>query len=306
MSRFDIICLGEAMGEIAFAPDGSTQIGVGGDTLNSAVYLARSGINVAFASAIGDDPFGTRIRATLQENAVSDVLLLNDPVDTTGLYSITNDATGERFFHYWRNAAAARKLFAEPSEDWLEGMLDTRMIYLSGISLYTFNDHLPRLFELLERARAKGVEVAFDGNYRPRLWAGKEDLAREAFERVMALSSVVLPTFEDEVMLWNDVTPEATLARIAELGVETIVLKRGPEGCTIRGTEAETLVPIPTPIKVVDTTAAGDSFNAGFLAARLRGEEDVAAALAGHRLAGRVISHRGALIPKEAMLRDRG
>lgn len=298
MSRYGVICLGEAMGEIAFSPDGENQIGVGGDTFNTAIYLARAGVQTAFASVVGDDPFGFRIRAALDDNGVDDTLLREDKSVSTGLYSITNDATGERFFHYWRDSSAARTCFAAPPADWLEGLCDTQILYLSGISLYTFGDHLPTLFDLLERARDASVRIAFDGNYRPRLWAGRETEARAAFGRMLDLAQIVLPTFEDEVLLWQDSTPEATLDRIAAHGPDTIVLKRGPDGCIVRHAGQDTAVPIPNPVTVVDTTAAGDSFNAGFLAAHLQGTPLTEAALAGHILAARVIGHRGALIPK--------
>lgn len=280
----DVLCLGEAMGEIAFAPDGTHRIGVGGDTFNTAVYLAREGATAGFASAIGDDPFGTRIRHALTENGVTDRLVLREG-ESTGLYSITNDSSGERSFHYWRSDAAARRLFRDPVA------LEADWIYLSGISLYAFSDDLPALFAALE-----GKRVAFDGNFRPRLWKGREDAARDAFARIMSMSSLVLPTFDDEVLLWGDASPDATLTRIANLGVPLIVLKQGPDGCIVHdGTTRH----VPTaPVTPVDTTAAGDSFNAGFLAARLRGEDAVTAAQAGHRLAARVIAHRGAILPR--------
>ncbi|WP_128255551.1 sugar kinase [Falsirhodobacter deserti] len=282
----DIICLGEAMGEIAFAPDGTHNIGVGGDTFNTAIYLARGGAKSAFASAIGDDPFGAQVRAALAENRVEDRLVLREG-ESTGIYSITNDASGERFFHYWRSDAAVRRLFRNPPE------LDADWVYLSGISLYAFSDDPDSLFAALEATRAK---IAFDGNYRPRLWKGHEDAAREMFARVMSMSSVVLPTFDDEVLMWGDASPQDTLKRIAGLGVPLVVLKQGPDGCLIHDGETRH-VPVPAPVTPVDTTAAGDSFNAAFLAALVRGEDVISAAQAGHRLAGRVIAHRGAIVP---------
>ncbi|WP_045386740.1 sugar kinase [Falsirhodobacter sp. alg1] len=284
----EVICLGEAMGEIAFAADGSHAIGVGGDTFNTAIYMARSGTDAAFVSAVGDDPFGAQIRAALAENGVEDRLVVRDG-ESTGLYSITNDASGERFFHYWRSDAAARRLFLNPPA------LDAKWVYVSGISLYTFSDNLDALFEALQNS---GAKIAFDGNYRPRLWKGREDVAREAFARIMSMSSLVLPTFDDEVLMWGDASPEATLARIADLGVETVVLKQGPEGCLIHSGGETRHVPVPGAVTPVDTTAAGDSFNAAFLASYLGGGTAEEAALAGHHLAAKVIAHRGAIIPK--------
>lgn len=294
-----VVCLGEAMGELSLSGGDTVRLAVGGDTLNTAVYLARQGLPVAYATAVGSDPFGTRIRDVMSENDISDTLLLCHETRTTGLYSITNTPDGERYFHYWRAQSAARDLLADPTADWRTQFIDARVIYLSGISLWVLHGHLERLFDLLSEAKSRGASVVFDGNYRPSLWRGIEDEARTAFARVMSMSDVVLPTYEDEVLLWQDESPQAALARISALGAGVIVLKQGPEGCLVQEGQACRHVPIPAPVDVVDTTAAGDSFNAGFLGAWLKGADLGDAALAGHALAGRVIGYRGALLPRD-------
>lgn len=294
----EVVCLGEAMGEIGFAPDGAHSISVGGDTFNTAIYLARAGIRTTFCSMVGTDPFGALIRRTVIENGVGDHLLLNSTWATTGLYSISNDASGERFFHYWRAQAAARNLFAEASPEVLETLAEAPVIYLSGISLYTFDDHREVLFALLERARKNGARIVFDGNYRPRLWQGREDHARDMFGRTLSLSHMAFPTFDDEQLMWGDKSTEDCLSRMRAYGVETVVLKQGAEGCIIQQGEQTLHVPTPAPITPIDTTAAGDSFNAGYLAAHLRNRSTQACAIAGHTLAGRVIAHRGAILPR--------
>ncbi len=290
-----VICLGEAMGEIGFAPNGAAAVGVGGDTFNTAVYLARAGVSVGFASTVGTDPFGAMIRQTLRAGGVSDALLRTDPARETGLYSISNDAQGERSFHYWRANSAARASFRSPPEAWRAALIAAPWIYLSGISLYTFAADHDALIDCLTAARARGARLAFDGNYRPRLWADDPAAARARFAQVIGLCDLVLPTFEDEAALWGDATPQESLARITALGPKLVALKLGPQGALL-GPKLRH-VPVPEPVAVVDTTAAGDSFNAAFLAAYLGGATPEAAALAGHRLAGQVIGHRGALLP---------
>jgi 2-dehydro-3-deoxygluconokinase len=155
------------------------------------------------------------------------------------------------------------------------------------------------LFSLIAALKAAGGKLAFDGNYRPRLWQGRETRAREIFAKVTAQADLLLPTFEDEQMLWGDRTPGETVARLRALGSATAVLKLGAEGCLIATPDGTTnSVPVPEKITPLDTTAAGDSFNAGLLAAWLQGQSLERAALAGHDLASRVIRHRGAILPK--------
>jgi 2-dehydro-3-deoxygluconokinase len=109
---------------------------------------------------------------------------------------------------------------------------------------------------------------------------------------------LALPTFEDEQALWGDKTPADTLARYTARGIEVCV-KCGGDGCHLG---SGGFVPVPQRIAPIDTTAAGDAFNAAYLTARLTGHPPVEAAHAGHILAGTVIQHRGAIMPKDAII----
>ncbi|HEU0149859.1 MAG TPA: PfkB family carbohydrate kinase, partial [Bradyrhizobium sp.] len=154
-------------------------------------------------------------------------------------------------------------------------------------------------------ARKRGGRVAFDGNYRPRGWADRES-AQRAFGAILPLVDLALPTLEDEQMLFGDADAETCLARLKGLGIGEIVIKRGAQGCLISaGGDTVDVAPAQA-LQPVDTTAAGDSFNAGYLAARITGASPRAAAAAGHRLAGAVIMSPGAVIPREAMPKQSG
>jgi 2-dehydro-3-deoxygluconokinase len=238
-----VICLGEAMGEIAFDPRGQPQISVGGDVFNTACYLARGGVPVTFASCVGTDPFGQMVRGVLAENCVSNELLTRSEAANTGIYAISNDPDGERHFHYWRENSAARNAFADAA--WAAALEEARCLYLSGISLYVFRNDFSRLFAVLETVRKRGGRVFFDRNYRPRLWAGAEDVARSHFTRVTALSNIVFPTLDDEVLLYGPAEPEVVAKRIAATGAGMVVLKRGAEGCLIREGRHVLCVPVP-------------------------------------------------------------
>jgi 2-dehydro-3-deoxygluconokinase len=142
--------------------------------------------------------------------------------------------------------------------------------------------------------------IVMDGNYRPRNFGGDTARARAVFQRFWKLADIALPTFDDELALWGDATPRQTAARLTTLGVREMAIKLGADGVLIAGGGSERVVPCPTIVEPVDTTAAGDSFNAGYLATRQKGGDSIAAALAGHRLAGVVIQHRGAIVPQAA------
>ena len=149
-------------------------------------------------------------------------------------------------------------------------------------------------------ARQKGVKVAFDGNYRPRGWKGDIARTRTVFMEALKRVDLALPTFDDEAVLWGDTSPDATVERLQAFGIGEIVVKNGPNSALVAAKDGRELVPVPEVVVPVDTTAAGDSFNAAYLAARLAGEAPTAAASQAHRLAGEKIRHRGAIMPRAA------
>jgi 2-dehydro-3-deoxygluconokinase len=219
-----------------------------------------------------------------------------------GLYLVETDPAGERRFSYWRDAAPARELFELP--DWGrigEALLGARLIYFSGITLSLYsNNGLGRFLAVVEMARQNGVKVAFDSNFRPRAWRGDMARTRTVFTEALKRVDIALPSFEDEALLWGDQSPDATVTRMQAFGIAEIVVKNGPNSALIMSGGQQELVAVPEVVVPLDTTAAGDSFNAAYLAARLAGENSQQAALAAHRLAAEKIRHRGAIMPRSA------
>lgn len=287
--------LGEAHLELAF----------GGDTFNTAAYLARVGrpygLAVDYATALGDDPYSDAMRAFFAGEGVGTGLVATLKGRLPGLYAIRTDARGERTFYYWRREAAARDMFTgDPGRTLADALASYDWIYLSGITLSILDDPArARLIDALDRARARGGRVVFDSNYRARGWAGP-DAARACFAEILKRVDIALPTFGDEQIVWDDAEPRATIERLHRSGVREIAVKNGDDAAL--ASDGDTLFQIAAePVaQVVDTTAAGDAFNGGYLAARIAGFDIERAVRAGHRLAGAVVQHRGAIIPPEA------
>ncbi|GJE02854.1 sugar kinase [Methylobacterium isbiliense] len=297
-----VACVGECMVELSERPDGTLSRGFGGDTLNTALYLARLGVAVDYVTALGDDPWSDEMAEAWGREGIGLSQVRRLPGRMPGLYIIRTDAAGERSFHYWRDSAAARDLLAGPGGAAARAALEGYdVVYLSGISLSLYGEAgRAALAETLARLRARGGRVAFDTNYRPRGWPDRE-AARAVFRTAMAQADLIFASVEDLDWLYGE-AGEAEALR--HRGRAEIVLKdssaRAPVARVLHG-EAETRVPAEPVARVVDTTAAGDSFAAGYLAARLAGLDPAAAAAAAHRLAGAVIGHRGAVIPPDAM-----
>ncbi len=297
-----VAAIGECMVELSRRADGALALGFGGDTLNTAIYLARLGIAVDYVTALGDDPYSDAMLAAWAEDGVGTSLVPRLAGRMPGLYAIRTDAAGERRFYYWRDSAAARDLFALPETPRIAAALaEYDLIYLSGITLSLYGEAgRAVLFAALDKARARGARIAFDTNYRPRNWRDAA-AARAAFMDMLGRTDIALPSVEDCGAVFGERGTAAIVAHLRAAGIGEIALKLTPPGCLVAAGEREDMVPAETVTDIVDTTAAGDSFNAAYLAARLRGEPPVAAARAGHRLAARVIRHPGAVVPRAAM-----
>ncbi len=304
-----VVSFGECMIELQGEAFGTMHQTYGGDTLNTAVYLARCGrsrgIRVSYATALGDDGLSAGLMQRWAAEGIGLGLVRRIEGRMPGLYLIEVDPAGERRFSYWRDQAAARAYFDLPAGATpLEQQADAiDALYFSGISLAILPpDARERLWAVAARLRARGAVVAFDNNYRPRLWPDRA-VARAAFARSVALASVALLTLDDEVALHaDDGDAAAQLARSLAAPCPEVVVKRGAQSTLVRvGDAAPHEVPVQPAPRVVDTTAAGDSFAGAYLAARLSGADAATAAAAGNRLAGRVVQHRGALIDPAAM-----
>ena len=299
-----VASIGECMIEFSRGKDGLFVRGFGGDTLNTALYLSRLGVATSYVTALGDDSLSEAMLAEWRAEGIETGEVLRIAGRLPGLYMIERDASGERSFLYWRDRAPAREFFDRADDAALERLSGFDWLYLSGISLSLYGEHgRARLRELLTATRRNGGRVAFDGNYRLRGWAEAAN-ARRAFGEILPLVDLALPTLEDEQVLFSDPDAAACITRLRSEGIEEIIVKRGAQGCVISVAGDCIEVPPLRVVQPVDTTAAGDSFNAGYTAARLRGASPVDAARAGHRLAGAVIMAPGAVIPREAMPRD--
>ena len=296
------VAVGEAIVELVRGGDGRFGIGCAGDTFNVAVYLARAGIDAAFATALGEDPYSEAILALAAAEGIACDLVLRVRGRLPGLALVDSDAAGTRHRHDWRLEAPVRELFELP--DWgrvAEGVSKAKLVYFSGITLSLYsNIGIGRFLALIEMVRQQGVKVAFDGNFRPRGWRGDLSRARTVFMEALKRIDIALPAYDDEAVLWGDPSPEATVARLQAFGVGEIVVKNGPNSALVASGGKSEFIPVPEVVVPVDATAAGDSFNASYIAARLSGKAPADAAAAAHRLAAQVIRHRGALMPRAA------
>lgn len=291
------LSIGECMVELAPQEGGLYAAGYAGDTFNTAWYMRRllpSAWRVFYLTVVGTDDVSDRMVAFMERAGIATDHILRHDSRTVGLYMISLKGA-ERSFSYWRSVSAAR-LLADDTDHLERATAEVNLAYLSGITLAILDpDGRERLLVALKAARSRGTQVAFDPNLRPRLWASEHEMC-ETIMRFAASADIVLPSHEDEARHFGDANAEETLARYRKASGGLVVVKDGAQPILAAG-KAGRWDYLPPPVThIVDTTAAGDSFNAGFLANHLSGAGMDASLAAGASVAARVIGARGALV----------
>jgi len=293
-----VAAIGECMLELSGRGGNLWLMGFAGDTFNTLWTLralCEEDCKVDYVSAFGDDPFSADQIAFFAKHRIG---IARSPIvagTRPGMYAITLSGA-ERSFTYWRGDSAARQLASQPSAltDSLKGC---SLIYFSGITLAILTPKARgTLLVALRNARAGGARIAFDPNYRARLWPDPAK-ARQAMVSALEVADIVLPTFSDEAELFADASPDATITRLGASGIAEAVVKNGDADAHVWHGGKATTAPAAEITSLVDTTGAGDAFNGAYLAARLLGHEPPEAARRAHRVAGTVVQVRGALAP---------
>jgi 2-dehydro-3-deoxygluconokinase len=296
------VSVGEAMVELAPVGEATYRRGFAGDTFNTAWHMAhalRGRASVGFATRVGQDRISDAFVAELTADGLDVTAIGRDPVRGMGLYMIQLDGV-ERSFHYWRDTSAARGLAAD-ADTLSRAFAGAGLIHFSGITLAILpTADRDTLFATLASARANGARVSFDPNIRPRLWASMDEV-RHVIPRALALTDIALPSFDDEAAVWGDTDPKATIARLAAAGVAEIAVKNGA-GLLGAYSDGKTKMLATPPVQgIVDTSGAGDAFNAGYLSTRLLGQAPETAVVAGQKFSAQVIQHFGARLPKASV-----
>ncbi|MHB1628020.1 MAG: sugar kinase [Bacilli bacterium] len=274
-----VITFGEPL--VSFAPDSHGRLSlthqfrpyVGGAELNTAIGLARLGINASYAAAVGDDPFGGMIFDRLRANGVDTDHLQRASEGSTGVYF--KQWTGLRrdmsVFYYrslspmsqgqW-HSDALREALRSSGWAWMHTTGITRMIGESCSAQSRM---------LLREARRVGLTTSFDVNVRLKL--GNIDAWRRQVEEILAHLDWFILGHEEAQWLFATEDSAQVEESVRKLGFkgEGVVLKRGAKGAEASCAGRVAFVPARPVDLVVDPVGAGDGFNAGWIAGMASG-----------------------------------
>lgn len=293
-----IVLMGECMAELVGSGPGTLNYGFAGDVINTAVYLKRCfpQLECQLLTAVGRDRLSKEMLGFFQREQLDTQWVCTSTERSPGLYWITTDASGERSFSYWRENSAARELMRLLDEAAMAQLGQADWFYFSGISLAVIPpDYRENFFLMLQRLKRAGVKLAFDSNYRARLWPNA-DAARACFDWALALVNLVFAGVEDFQLLYPHSHALSIKDQLAVYQHDELVIKNGGKDIVVVMPGFVASFPVEPVTQVIDTTSAGDAFNGAYLGARIAGRQVPVAIKFAAACAALVIQHQGAII----------
>lgn len=296
-----VLCIGETM--VAFSPvtggletSSTTQMFVAGAEANVAVGLAHLGHEVEWFGRVGDDPFGVRIRSSLEARGVAAARIAVDPARPTGIYF--KDRFGSRSTVYYYRAGSAASALGVMDVHPL-ALADRELVHVSGITPALSPSADAFVGAILAEAGRRAV--SFDVNYRAKLWP--VDVAAPRILELARQARIVLAGRDEAEMLWGTGTPDEIRALFPD--TERVVVKDAHVGATEFHGDTVTFVAAPL-VEVVEPIGAGDAFAAGYLGSLLRGESGESALRMGHVMAAQTLRNvsDSPVLPNVSVLRE--
>lgn len=291
MPGFDVVSLGEPLYELNRQPDGRYLPGFGGDTLNVAIAARRLGARAAYVTRLGGDIFGDEIAALMVREGLDVSGVARDASAPTGLYFVTHGPSGHVFTY--RRAGSAASLMT-PALLKPEVIAGAGFLHASGISQAISATAADTVAAAIALARAQGVRVSFDTNFRPRLWDAAT--AWPVIAAAAAQADVLKTSAEDCLALFGVSAPGDIASRFLELGAKAVVVTLGADGVLLATASGRETV-AGHRVAAVDATGAGDGFTGALLAGLARGEALAAAARFANAAAALSTLGYGAIAP---------
>ena len=300
MKALDLIGVGECMVELwSEAPlETATQFtrAHAGDVCNALVTAARLGARCGFVTQLGADPFAHGLLEFWQAEQLDLTLMRRLDVDN-GVYFISVDVRGERSFTYRRANSAASQITPELLSP--AYIASSHTLLLSGITQAISKSAQATTLLAAQIAQQHGVRIAFDPNYRERLWQSRGGLpsARTAYLELLPYVDVLLPSYTADAPVLLRTNPDSLEQFALEVAAPLVAVKAGERGAMLNLAGKVQHIPATPVAKVVDSSGAGDAWNGAFLYHLRDHAPHIAAARAGE-IAVRTLGFRGAIPPK--------
>ena len=243
---------------------------IGGTESNTMISLAKLGLSTGWISRLGADEFGYNIRDFIRGHGVDVSRVVFDTDAPTGIFFVEKNANDETRSFYYRKGSAASRMHAEDLD--MDYICSHKILHLTGITPILSESCRQMTRSLIEEAKKRGVILSFDPNLR--LTMADIETFRKVLHPFMAMVDIFLPSDKELLLLMDAPDLEAAIARTKDMGPQHMAIKKGDQGCLLIKDDTRHQAPVFPVKKVVSSMAAGDAFNAGYLAGVLKGFDD--------------------------------
>lgn len=261
---------------------------LGGSPANIATYIAKLGGKAAIVSKTGIGAMGQFLKAELRKaGVITDYLIMDHRVHTSVIFVSRTTRTPD--FEAFRSG----DFQLEPKDIERDAVQRARVVHAStfALSREPCRSAVARAFQI---AAENGKIISLDPNYSPVIWPDYRE-AMEVIDELLSLATITKPSLDDARRIFGrEMKPEAYIEKFHAMGPEIVVFSMGADGILLSEDNGITHIPA-RPVKVIDATAAGDSFWAGFLTALLDGESLRRCALFAREIVERKITTVGPL-----------
>ena len=238
----------------------------GGAPMNTIVGVARLGVKAGAVAAVGEDPFGEYIIKEFKRNNVdTSHVIMKKGKRTTLAFVINEPVTGERtFFFYrkpWAGGTADSALTTKDIDH--KYISKSKILHVSGFAL-SQNPSRKAILEAIRFAKEQGVKISFDPTLRLDVWNSQLSI-RKMYNYVLKMADIATFSSEEAEFIFKTKEPKEAAERALEFGVEIVGVKLGAKGALIRSKDGVEVFAPSYNVNVIDTTGAGDGWNAGLL-----------------------------------------
>ncbi len=268
----------------------------GGAPMNTVVGVSRLGVSSGVITAVGDDSFGNFLRKELEKNGVDVSHIVVKRGKRTTITFVANDpATGERSFMFYRkpwigDTADTSLEVKDIDESYISS---ASILHVSGFSL-SQNPCRNSVFKAIDYAKKVGVRVSFDPTLRIDVW-DSPSILRKTYDKALKSSDIASFSREEAEFIFQTEDPEEAAHRALKYGIKIVGIKLGDRGAMIFNKAGEKVKLPAFKVKPVDTTGAGDGWNAGLLVGLIKNWDLKKCITVANAIGALIVTRRGAI-----------
>ena len=294
--KIKICAIGECMMELTNAKMELYSQSIAGDTLNFASYLDKKIFDTSYFTAVGTSDISKRVISFLKKQKIKTNLVSLINSYEIGLYLIENSKAGEKIFYYWRDNSAAKFFFNNQKlEKWQNQLKKFQYVYFSGITLSLFeNNNLHNFISLLELLKKKQVKIIFDLNIRNKRWSKKK--LTSYFSQTLPFANIFFASGEDLNFLKGSASLKTFINLIQKNNIEHGIYRNNARLNYSFYKDERYFIKNKIKKKVVDTSGAGDGYNAAYISKFIKFNDPQKALYAASQIGAKIVMKKGAIV----------